>query len=283
MQSQWLPQNTDRWNDGGVMNANTSITKSSPLKITLIGGSGLIGRKLAPLLEAQGHEVVIASPSRGVNTLTGEGLAEAVKGSQVVVDVTNSPSFEEKAVREFFDTSTRNLLAACNEAGVQHFVALSVVGTDRTPTNGYFRAKLVQESLIQASTVPFTIVRATQFFEFVGAIATPSPDGASVRVSSSRFQPMAADDVAAALADVAVSEPRRGIVEIAGPEAAPMDEIVRRFFEAQGESREVIGDRSEPYFGTPIDDQSLTPGAGARLGRIWFADWLQQQGELVQR
>jgi uncharacterized protein YbjT (DUF2867 family) len=259
------------------MNANTSTTSSSPLKITLIGGSGLIGRKLAPLLEAQGHEVVIASPSRGVNTLTGEGLADAVKGSQVVVDVTNSPSFEEKAVREFFDTSTRNIIAACSEEGVQHFVALSVVGTDRTPTNGYFRAKLVQESLIQASTVPFTIVRATQFFEFVGAIAAPTPNGGSVRVSSSRFQPMAADDVAAALADVAVSEPRRGIVEIAGPEAAPMDEIVRRFFEAQGDSREVIGDHGEPYFGTPIDDHSLTPGPGARLGRIWFADWLKQQ------
>ena len=258
------------------MNANTSTSNASPLKITLIGGSGLIGRKLAPLLEAQGHKIVIASPSRGVNTLTGQGLADAVKGSQVVIDVTNSPSFEEKAVREFFETSTRSILAACSDAGVKHFVALSVVGTDRTPTNGYFRAKLVQESLIQASTVPFTIVRATQFFEFVGAIAGLSPDGGAVRVSSSRFQPMAADDVAAALADVAVSEPRRGIIEIAGPEAAPMDEIVRRFFEAQGDSREVIGDRSEPYFGTPIDDQSLTPGPGARLGRIWFADWLRQ-------
>jgi uncharacterized protein YbjT (DUF2867 family) len=257
------------------MNTNASTTNGSPLKITLIGGSGLIGRKLAPLLEAQGHEVVIASPSRGVNTLTGEGLAAAVKSSQVVVDVTNSPSFEEKAVREFFETSTRNLLAACSDAGVKHFIALSVVGTDRTPTNGYFRAKLVQESLIQASTVPFTIVRATQFFEFVGAIAALSPDGGVVRVSSSRFQPMAADDVAAALADIAVAEPRRGIIEIAGPEAAPMDEIVRRFFEAKGDAREVIGDRSEPYFGTPIDDQSLTPGAGARLGRIWFADWLK--------
>jgi len=258
------------------MNANASITNGSPLKITLIGGSGLIGRKLAPLLEAQGHEVVIASPSRGVNTLTGEGLADAVKGSQIVVDVTNSPSFEENAVREFFDTSTRNILTACSEAGVKHLIALSVVGTDRTPTNGYFRAKLVQESLIQASTVPFTIVRATQFFEFVGAIAATSPDSGSVRVSSSRFQPMAADDVAAALADVAVSEPRRSILEVAGPEAAPMDEIVRRFFEAKGEPREVIGDRNEPYFGTPIDDQSLTPGPGARLGRIWFADWLGQ-------
>ena len=258
------------------MNANASITNGSPLKITLIGGSGLIGRKLAPLLEAQGHEVVIASPSRGVNTLTGEGLADAVKGSQIVVDVTNSPSFEENAVREFFDTSTRNILTACSEAGVKHLIALSVVGTDRTPTNGYFRAKLIQESLIQASTVPFTIVRATQFFEFVGAIAATSPDGGAVRVSSSRFQPMAADDVAAALADVAVSEPRRGILEVAGPEAAPMDEIVRRFFEAKGEPREVIGDRNEPYFGTPIDDQSLTPGPGARLGRIWFADWLGQ-------
>ena len=257
------------------MNTTTSTPNGSHLKITLIGGSGLIGRKLAPLLEAQGHEVVIASPSRGVNTLTGEGLADAVKGSQVVVDVTNSPSFEEKAVRDFFDTSTRNILAACSDASVQHFVALSVVGTDRTPTNGYFRAKLIQESRIQASSVPFTIVRATQFFEFVGAIAGLSPDGGSVRVSSARFQPMAADDVAAALADVAVSEPRRGVIEIAGPEAAPMDEIVRRFFEATGDSREVIGDRSEPYFGTPIDDQSLTPGTSARLGRIWFADWLR--------
>ncbi|MEK7952288.1 SDR family oxidoreductase [Luteolibacter soli] len=257
------------------MNANTSTINGSPLKITLIGGSGLIGRKLAPLLEEQGHEIVIASPSRGVNTLTGEGLADTVKGSQVVVDVTNSPSFEENAVREFFDTSTRNILAACSEAGVKHFIALSVVGTDRTATNGYFRAKLIQESLIKASAVPFTIVRATQFFEFVGAIAALSPDGGPVRVSSSRFQPMAADDVAAALADVAVSGPLRGIVEIAGPEAAPMDEIVRRFFEAKGDPRKVIGDRSEPYFGTPIDDQSLTPGPGARLGRIWFADWLR--------
>ncbi|MCW1886541.1 SDR family oxidoreductase [Luteolibacter flavescens] len=258
------------------MNDITS-NNNSPLKITLIGGSGLIGRKLAPLLEAQGHEVVIASPSRGVNSLTGEGLAGAVKGSHVVIDVTNSPSFEENAVREFFETSTRNLLAASGEAGVQHYIALSVVGTDRLPANGYFRAKLVQESLIQASHLPFTIVRATQFFEFIGAIPTPSEDGKSVRITSARFQPMAADDVAAALAEVATSTPQRGIVEIAGPESAPMDEIARRYFQARGDSREVIGDAGVTYFGAPIDDRSLTPGAGAKLGKTWLVDWLKQQ------
>lgn len=258
------------------MNTNPSSSTKSPLKIVLIGGSGLIGRKLAPLLSAQGHGVVIASRSHGVNVLTGEGLAEALQGAQVVVDVTNSPSFEDQAVKEFFETSTRNLVAAANTAGVKHLVALSVVGTDRLPANGYFRAKLVQEALIKASPVPFTIVRATQFFEFVGAIASLAGDTTTVRVSSARFQPMAADDVAAALAEIALRAPLCGTVEIAGPESAPMDEVVRQYLQAYGDVREVVGDSSVAYFGSVIDDRSLTPGGTALLGRTWFADWLSQ-------
>src|SRR5205809_2866905 len=201
-------------------------TGDSNMKIVVIGGSGLIGKKLVKNLRQRGHEVVAASPSSGVNTLTGEGLAEAIVGASVVVDVANSPSFEDKAVLEFFETSGRNLLAAEAAAGVGHHVALSIVGTDRTPENGYFRAKVAQEKLIETSGIPYTIIRSTQFLEFLGAIAQSATDGNMVRLSPGLFQPIAADDVAAIVADVALAAPRNAIVEIAGPERAPFNEFV---------------------------------------------------------
>src|SRR5213593_1878666 len=199
------------------------------MKIVIIGGSGLIGKKVVKNLRQRGHKVVAASPSSGVNTLTGEGLAEALVGASVVVDVANSPSFEDKAVLEFFETSGRNLLAAEAAAGVRHHVALSIVGTDRTPENGYFRAKVAQEKLIETSGIPYTIIRSTQFLEFLGAIAASSTDGNVVRLSPGLFQPIGADDVAAIVAEVALAAPRNGIVEIAGPERAPFNEIVARY------------------------------------------------------
>lgn len=246
------------------------------MKIVVIGGSGLIGKKLVNNLRQQGHEVVAASPSTGVNALTGEGLAEALAGAQVVVDVANSPSFEDQAVLNFFETSTRNLLAAEVAAGVGHHVALSVVGTDRLLASGYFRAKMAQENLIQASPVPYTIVRATQFFEFVGAIAQTATTGQTVRLSSAMMQPMGSDDVAAALADIAVQKPLNGMLEIAGPEPIRMDELVRRFLSFSGDERTVTTDEQAGYFGTPVNDQSLTPGDHPRLGATRFADWLEQ-------
>jgi uncharacterized protein YbjT (DUF2867 family) len=246
------------------------------MKIVIIGGSGLIGKKLVNNLRQHGHQVVAASPSSGVNTLTGEGLAEALAGAQVVVDVANSPSFEDKAVLEFFETAGRNLLAAEAIAGVGHHVALSVVGTDRLLASGYFRAKMAQENLIKASRIPYTIVRATQFFEFVGAIAQSATDGQTVRLPPALMQPIVSDDVAAALADVAVEKPLNGTVELAGPEPMRMDELVRRFLSANRDARKVTTDAHAGYFGTAVNDQSLTPGDNPRLGPTRFQDWLSR-------
>jgi len=244
------------------------------MKIVVIGGSGLIGRKLVNNLRRRGHEVIAASPSTGVNTLTGEGLAEALSGAQVVVDVANSPSFEDKAVLSFFETSGRNLLAAETKAGVGHHVALSVVGTDRLLASGYFRAKLAQENLIKASRIPYTIVRATQFFEFVGAIAQSATDGQTVRLPPALMQPVVSDDVAAALADIAVEEPLNRTIELAGPEPIRMDELIRRFLNANQDTRQVTTDVHARYFGTEVNDQSLTPGDHPRIGPTHFDAWL---------
>ena len=246
------------------------------MKIVVIGGSGLIGKKLVNNLRQHGHEVVAASPSSGVNTLTGEGLAEALTDAQVVVDVANSPSFEDKAVLEFFETAGRNLLAAEAAAGVGHHVALSVVGTDRLLTSGYFRAKMAQENLIKASKIPYTILRSTQFFEFVGGIAQSATDGQTVRLSPALVQPVVSDDVAAALADVAVEQPLNGTVELAGPEPIRLDELVRRFLSANRDARKVTTDVHARYFGTELNDQSLTPGDNPRIGPTRFEDWLSR-------
>ena len=249
------------------------------MKVVVIGGTGLIGKKLVKNLEQRGHEVVAASPSQGINAVTGEGLAPALAGAQVVVDVANAPNWEDRAVLEFFETSSRNLLAAEKVAGVGHHVALSIVGTERLPSSGYFRAKLAQEKLIEGGDVPYTIVRATQFFEFVGGIAQSGDDGKTVRLPSATLQPIASDDVAAALADVALSEPAGGMIEVAGPEAIGLDELARRFFKATGDKRQVTTDAAATYFGAAIDDRSLTPGAGPRLGPTRFDDWLSRGGK----
>jgi uncharacterized protein YbjT (DUF2867 family) len=246
------------------------------MKIVVIGGSGLIGTKLVSNLRKLGHEVVPASPSSGVNTITGEGLGEALEGAQVVVDVANSRSWEDKAVLDFFETSGRNLLSAEAAASVRHHVALSVVGTDRLLTSGYFRAKMAQENLIKASQLPYTIVRATQFFEFVGGIAQFATEGATVRLPSALMQPIVSDDVAAALADVAIAEPLNDTVELAGPEPIRMDEFVRRFLDASGDSRKVITDAHALYYGIKVNDQSLIPGDHPRLGPTRFEDWLSR-------
>src|ERR1700694_1597789 len=246
------------------------------MKIVVIGGSGLIGSKLVSRLRQNGHEVVAASPKSGVNTLTREGLAEALSGAQVVVDLANSPSFEDKAVLEFFETSGRNLLAAEAAAGVRHHVALSIVGDDRTPENGYFRAKVAQEKLIETSGIPYTLIRSTQFLEFLGGIAASRADGNMVRISPGLFQPIAADDVAAIVADVALAPPHNGIVEIAGPERAPFNEIVARYLKAVGDPREVVSDPEARYFGGQVEEFSLVPLGEARLGRIGFDEWLRR-------
>ncbi|WP_435020344.1 SDR family oxidoreductase [Tundrisphaera sp. TA3] len=244
------------------------------MKIVVIGGSGLIGSRLVALLRGRGHEAVAASPSTGVNALTGEGLAGALEGAQVVVDVSNSPSFEDRAALEFFETSGRNLAEAERAAGVGHHVALSVVGTDRVPALGYARAKMAQEALIQAAGIPYTIVRATQFFEFVGAIAQSATLGDEVRLPPALLQPIAADDVAAALAEIATSPPRNGMVELAGPEPIRLDELARRDLAAKHDARRVTTDPQARYFGTPLDDRSLTPGDRPLLGATRFDDWL---------
>jgi len=244
------------------------------MKIVVIGGTGLIGTKLASKLRQQGHEVVPAARSTGVNAITGEGLDEVLSGSEIVVDVANSPSFEDRAVLTFFETSGRNLLAAEATAKVRHHVALSVVGADRLPENGYFRAKLAQENLIRASRIPYTILRATQFFEFVGGIVDASSDGQIVRLSPALFQPVASDDVAAALADVTLGVPINGIVELAGPEKFSLDEFARKYLIATKDPRKVAADIHARYFGTELDDQSLTPGKNPRLGSVRFEDWL---------
>jgi uncharacterized protein YbjT (DUF2867 family) len=246
------------------------------MKVVVIGGTGLIGKKLVKTLRERRHEVVAASPSLGVNTVTGEGLIEALAGAQVVVDVANAPSWEDQAVLEFFETSGRNLLSAEAKAGVRHHVALSVVGTERLLASGYFRAKLAQENLIKASGIPYTIVRATQFFEFVGAIAQLATDGQTVRLPPAMMQPLVSDDVALALADFAIAEPLNGTVDVAGPEPIRMDELVRQFLTATGDARTVVTDPKALYYGIPVNDQSLTPGDHPRLGRTRFADWLSR-------
>jgi uncharacterized protein YbjT (DUF2867 family) len=242
----------------------------------VIGGSGLIGKKLVNNLRQHGHEVVAASPSSGVNTLTGEGLAKALTGAQVVVDVANSPSFEDKAAMEFFETAGRNLLAAEAAARVRHHIALSVVGTDRLLASGYFRAKMAQENLIKASKTPYTIVRATQFFEFVGAIAQSATEGQTVRLPPALMQPIASADVAAVMADVAVGEPLNGTLELAGPEPIRLDQLVRRFLSANGDTRKVTTDVHARYFGLDVNDQSLTPSDNPRIGPTRFEDWLRR-------
>jgi uncharacterized protein YbjT (DUF2867 family) len=252
------------------------------MKIVVIGGSGLIGSKVVDILRQRGHEVVAASPSTGVNTLTGEGLAEALKGAQVVVDVANSPSFEDKPALEFFETSGRNLLAAEKTAGVKHHVALSVVGTDRLTgsgagsLSGYFRAKMAQENLVKASGIPFTIVHATQFFEFVKGIAQSGADGSIIRLSSVLMQPIGAEEVSAAVADVALGQPVNGMIEVAGPDQIRQDELVRQFLSATGDARKVITDANAGYFGIAVNDESLVPGDGARLGKMHYKDWLKR-------
>ena len=246
------------------------------MKIVVIGGTGLIGSKTVAILRQRGHEVVAASPKSGINTITGEGLKAAVAGAQVVIDLANSPSFEDKAVLEFFETSGRNLLPAEVAAGVRHHVALSIVGTDRMPDNGYFRAKVAQENLITASGVPYTIIRSTQFLEFLGGIAGESKDGNVVRLSPGLFQPIAADDVAAIVADVALAAPRNGIVEIAGPERAPFNEIVARYLKAVGDPREVVRDPEARYWGGRVEERSLVPLGEARLGQIGLDQWLRR-------
>jgi uncharacterized protein YbjT (DUF2867 family) len=249
------------------------------MKIVVIGGTGLIGSKLVTNLREQGHDPLAASPDTGVNTLTGEGLAEALEGAQVAVDVANAPAWDDAAVLEFFQTSSGNLLAAEEAAGVGHHVVLSIVGTDRLPESGYFRAKVAQEEAVKAATIPYTILRATQFFEFIGRIVDAGTDGNTVRLSPALVQPEAADDVAAALADVAVSAPVNGTVELAGPEAFRLDELARRFLSARNDPREVTADVHARYFGAELDDQSLTPGSDARLAPTRFEDWLRQSAK----
>jgi uncharacterized protein YbjT (DUF2867 family) len=244
------------------------------MKIVVIGGTGLIGTKIVKILRGRGREVVAAAPSTGVNTLTGEGLATALTGARVVVDVANSPSFEDQAVMTFFETSGRNLLAAETAAGVRHHVALSVVGTDRLLESGYFRAKMAQENLIKAAKIPYTIVRATQFFEFVGAIADSGTDGQTVRVPSARMQPIVSDDVAAELADVAEAEPLNGTVDLEGPEPIRMDELVRRFLHSRGDNRQVVADADARYYGIKVNDQSLVPAGPSRIRATRFEEWL---------
>jgi uncharacterized protein YbjT (DUF2867 family) len=246
------------------------------MKIVVIGGSGLIGSKLCKKLADRGHQVVPASPKSGVNSVTGEGLADAVRGAQVVVDVSNAPSWEDAAVMKFFDTSTRNVLAAEAKSGVGHHVALSVVGTERLQESGYFRAKLVQEKLIADSGVRYTIVRATQFFEFLGGIAQANTDGQVVRLPSALMQAMSADDVAAAMADYTLGPPLNRIVEIGGPEALGIDEAVRTYLTATGDARQVVTDAKAPYYGVKVSERSLVPDNAAWLGATRLDDWLGQ-------
>jgi uncharacterized protein YbjT (DUF2867 family) len=245
------------------------------MKIVVVGGGGLIGKKLVARLHERGHAAVAASPSSGVNAVTGDGLADVLAGADVVVDVMNSPSFEDAAVLEFFETTSRNLLAAEANAGVRHHVALSIVGADRIPDSGYMRAKVAQEKLIRSATIPYTILRATQFFEFIGAIAAQFPsDGQTVRAPSALFQPILSDDVVAALVDVTLGSPINGVIDLAGPERFPFDEFIRRFFSATDDARQVVPDREARYFGAKLDEQSLVPTGDSQIGMTRFEDWL---------
>jgi uncharacterized protein YbjT (DUF2867 family) len=246
------------------------------MKIIVIGGSGLIGSKLVPKLRGQGHEAIAASPSSGVNTLSGEGLAEVLEGASVVVDVTNSPSWEDAAVLDFFTTSTRNLLSYGAAAGVRHHVALSVVGTERLLESGFFRAKMAQEKLIKESSIPYSIVRATQFFEFVKSIADSASDGGKVRLPDALIQPMAADDVATAVGRIALGAPLNGTVEVAGPEQFRLDELIRLSLNARNDQREVVADSNARYFGVPLKERTLVPGGDAQLGKTRFEQWAGQ-------
>jgi uncharacterized protein YbjT (DUF2867 family) len=248
------------------------------MKIVVIGGGGLIGKKVVTSLRQRGHEVVAASRSTGVNTVTGEGLAPALAGANVVVDVANAPSWEDNAVLEFFETSGRNLLAAEIATRVGHHAALSVVGTDRLLASGYFRAKMAQENMIKTGSIPYTIVRATQFFEFVGGIAQFATEGQTVRVPPVLMQPIAADDVGAAMADVALARPLNGTFDLAGPEPIRQDDLVRQFLKATGDTRTVVSDPKALYYGVAVNDQSLTPDAHPRLGPTRFKDWLRHKG-----
>src|SRR6266545_72602 len=256
------------------MEDKTPKTKNKNMKIVILGGTGLIGSKVVNLLRARGHEVVAASPSQGINSITGEGLTEALTEAQVVVDVTNSPSFEDKAVLEFFQTSTGNVLAAEAKTGVGHHVAVSIVGTDQLPASGYLRAKVAQEKLIKASSIPYTIVRATQFFEFVGRIADEATSGQTVRLPSVLFQPIFTDDLAANLARIAVAKPLNGTIELAGPDALPFDEVARQYLVAHHDPRTVVRDEQALYFGTTLEKRSLVQGENALVGSCHFADWL---------
>ncbi|MGZ4221534.1 MAG: SDR family oxidoreductase [Solirubrobacteraceae bacterium] len=246
------------------------------MKIVVIGGSGLIGSKLVSKLREDGDDPLAASPASGVDTISGEGLVDALEGAHVVVDVANAPDWEDAAVLEFFRTSSRNLLAAEATAGVAHHVTLSVVGADRLPDSGYLRAKVAQEDLVKAGPVPYTIVRATQFFELIGRLAGWATDGNIVRVSPALVQPEAADDVAGTLADVAVGAALNDTIELAGPEAFPLDELVRRVLSASDDPRQVVADVHARYFGAELDDRSLTPGDDARIAPTHFEDWRNQ-------
>jgi uncharacterized protein YbjT (DUF2867 family) len=249
------------------------------MKVVVIGGSGLIGSNVVKRLADHGHEVVAASPSSRVNTITGEGLTEAIDGAQVVVDVANSPSFEDEAVMAFFRTSGRNLLTAEVAAGVRHHVALSIVGAERLPDSGYMRAKFAQEELIKQAGVPYTVIRSTQFFEFIKGIAESAVDGDTIRLTPAKLQPIAANDVAAAVTDVALGEPVNGTVELAGPEAIPLDELGRRVLATDGDSRTVTTDPKARYFGAELDDDALIPGESPRVGPTTFANWLAARAE----
>jgi uncharacterized protein YbjT (DUF2867 family) len=246
------------------------------MKIVVIGGTGLIGTKVVNSLRKKGHEVLAASPNTGVNTITREGLAEALSGAQVVIDLANSPSFADKAALEFFETAGRNLLAAERAAGVGHHIALSVVGADRLPGSGYLRAKLAQENLIKASGVPYTIIRSTQFFEFVNGIAQSATVGQTVRLSPALVQPIVSDDVADAVANAALAVPKNAMIEIAGPERIPLDELIRRFLKATKDSRKVVADTHAQYFGAELNDKSLTARDDAYTGPTRFDDWLSR-------
>ncbi|TXS51739.1 SDR family oxidoreductase [Streptomyces sp. uw30] len=247
------------------------------MKVVVIGGTGLIGSKLVGKLEEHGHEAVAAAPNTGVNTLTGEGLAEVLKGASVVVDVSNSPSWEDDAVMNFFRTSTTNLLKAEAEAGVTHHVALSVVGTDRLQDSGYFRAKQAQEELIKASGMPYSIVHATQFFEFIKGIADISTDGDTVRLPAAKFQPMYSDDVAAAVGRTAVGSPVNGVVETAGPDVFQLDELIRKTLAAENDPRTVVTDPHAPYSGAELQETTLLPGPDAQIAETKLSDWLARQ------